>query len=273
MPVQRFDIPSGDGIVKLTGRSISKGKGQGTALLLSAPFSFLGGVDTKTSRLTVSSGREGEEIKGKVFAFQRGKGSTVGSYTIYDLKKYGNLPAAIINEKAETIVATGAVMAGVPMVDQIDLSLLKDGDDIVVDGNDGTVEVLNVKESSVITCVIRHKDEILLLKRSEKVSTNKLKWAGVSGYIESGDTPLETAYKEMSEEVKQNDPKLVQILPVISLRETDHVWRIHPFLFDTEQTDVEIDWEHTEYKWVRTNELDSYDLVPGFKKLVADLKL
>lgn len=257
----------------MSGRSISNGTGQGKAVVLQAPFSFLGGVDTASGELTVSSGRKGETIADKVFVFQRGKGSTVGSYTMMDLKKNGRMPAAIINEKAETIVATGAVMAGIPMVDGIDISLILDGDDIVVDGNEGTVDLLNVKESSVVTCVIRHGCKILILKRSDKVSTNKLKWAGVSGYIEKGETPLETAYKEMAEEVRQNDPKLVKIMPVMTIRSDEHIWHIHPFLFDTEQLDIVIDWEHTDFKWVGMDEIGSYDLVPGFKTLLSDLEL
>ncbi|MCE5296535.1 MAG: NUDIX domain-containing protein [Euryarchaeota archaeon] len=130
-----------------------------------------------------------------------------------------------------------------------------------------------MKESSVVTCVIRHGCKILILKRSDKVSTNKLKWAGVSGYIEKGETPLETAYKEMAEEVRQNDPKLVKIMPVMTIRSDEHIWHIHPFLFDTEQLDIVIDWEHTDFKWVGMDEIGSYDLVPGFKTLLSDLEL
>jgi predicted aconitase with swiveling domain len=42
-----------------------------------------------------------------VFAFPRGKGSTVGSYVLLEMKRQGTLPAAIINSMAEPIVATG----------------------------------------------------------------------------------------------------------------------------------------------------------------------
>ncbi len=92
-------------------------------------------MDPKTGLLTVASGREGERREPHPGVPARGKGSTVGSYTIMDLKKNGHLPAAIVNAQAETIVATGAVMAGVPMIDSIDLSLLRDGDRAVVIGD------------------------------------------------------------------------------------------------------------------------------------------
>ncbi|MCU0861842.1 MAG: DUF126 domain-containing protein, partial [Methanomassiliicoccales archaeon] len=123
----------------LQGRGISRGKGEGEVLLQDTAFSFLGGVEPRTGKLTSASPLQGQSLKGKVFAFPRGKGSTVGSYTMLQLRREGNLPAAIINHRAETIVATGAVMAGVPMVDSIDLSLLQTGDAVKVDGDSGAV--------------------------------------------------------------------------------------------------------------------------------------
>lgn len=255
----------------LEGRSISKGRGQGKALIINGPFSFLGGVDTRNGRLTVGSGREGENLKGRVFVFTRGKGSTVGSYTILDLKKHGNLPAAIINQEAETIVATGAVMAGLPMVDGIDIGLIEEGDEVEVDADAGKVTLIGMDETAVVTCILQHDDRFLILKRSDKVSTNKLKWAGISGYIEKGETPLETAYKEISEEVQVQDPKLLKILPVIRIRSEGKLWAIHPFHFESATDKIVLDWEHTESQWITMEQLQDFDVVNGLKNLLHDI--
>ncbi|MFA6035377.1 MAG: DUF126 domain-containing protein, partial [Candidatus Micrarchaeia archaeon] len=93
----------------LKGRAIAKGVGKGEALVSSAPISFLGGVDAKTG-VVVEKGHaiEGKCIAGKVLVFPQGKGSTVGSYVMYQLAKNGVAPAAIVNAKAEIIVAVGA---------------------------------------------------------------------------------------------------------------------------------------------------------------------
>jgi uncharacterized protein len=252
-------------------RAIMKGKGIGRIMLLNEPFSFLGGVDTKTGELTVASGRQGELIDGRVFVFPCGKGSTVGSYTIMDLKKHGHLPTAIINASAETIVATGAVMAGVPMIDKMDISLLRDGDRALVDGD--ILDMMDLDERKVVTCILRRKDKILLLKRSQKVGTNKGKWAGVSGFIERGERPEETALKEVAEETGITTARLEAMGAPLRVREGTNVWTIHPFLFEVGDEGVVLDWEHTECKWIALDGLPGYDVVPGFRMVLDALHL
>jgi predicted aconitase with swiveling domain len=60
---------------------------------------------------------------------------------VYALKKNGKAPAAIVNNEAETIIATGAIIADLPMVDKPsqDINSLKDGMIAEVDGNEGII--------------------------------------------------------------------------------------------------------------------------------------
>ncbi|MDD1747907.1 MAG: DUF126 domain-containing protein [Methanomassiliicoccales archaeon] len=257
----------------LNGRGISKGTGEGEVLLLERPFSFLGGVDPKTGRLSGTSGAEGSELTDKVFSFPCGKGSTVGSYTILQLRRERRLPAAIINQRAETIVATGAVMAKVPMVDGIDLALLRNGDQALVDGERGTVDLRGVKGHRVVTSLLMHQGRLLVLKRSDKVSTCQGKWAGVSGYIEPGEEPLQTAVKEIEEETTVTGAKLARSAATVTVRQGENIWAIHPFLFESPTDQITIDWEHTEYRWVQPSQMQGLDLVPGFQRVLADLGL
>lgn len=125
----------------MKGRSISAGKAKGMALVTSEPISFYGGVDANTGLITEKGHPlEGKNVKDTILVFPRGKGSTVGSYVIYGLVRNGVAPKAIVNEETETIVATGAILAGIPCVDGIDLSFLKSGDVVEVDADKGTVE-------------------------------------------------------------------------------------------------------------------------------------
>ncbi|HDS63485.1 MAG TPA: DUF126 domain-containing protein, partial [Methanofollis liminatans] len=73
--------------------------------------------------------------------FPYGKGSTVGSYVIYALARNGKAPAAIINGEAEPIIATGAIIAKIPMIDRLEAPLpaLKAGTEVTVDADAGTV--------------------------------------------------------------------------------------------------------------------------------------
>jgi len=124
----------------IRGRGIAKGRGEGLLLVSPAPLSFLSGVDPATG-IIVEKGHplQGRCIAGKVLAFPYGKGSTVGSYILYALSQSGHAPAAIINTEAESIIATGAIIGKIPMIDHIEISMdrLRNGVHVVVDGEAG----------------------------------------------------------------------------------------------------------------------------------------
>ena len=122
--------------MELKGRIISKGIGEGEALATAQPISFYGGVDPNTGEI-IEKGHElqGKNVKGKILVFPNGKGSTVGSYTLYRMKKNGMAPAGIINKECETIIAVGAIISEIPCVDKVDISEIKTGDSIrIADG-------------------------------------------------------------------------------------------------------------------------------------------
>jgi predicted aconitase with swiveling domain len=129
--------------MRLNGRKISTGSAAGEALVTSMGISFFGGVDPETGRV-VEKGHalEGQSVAGRVLVFPTGKGSTVGSYTLYRLKKAGLAPAAIVNAEAETITAVGCIISDIPCVDQIPIAQLQTGMQVIVNGESGSVEVL-----------------------------------------------------------------------------------------------------------------------------------
>ena len=121
--------------MRLEGRAIYEGRAEGVALVSPSPMSFYGGVDPDTG-VVVERGHEleGKSVKGRVLVFPHGKGSTVGSYVLYRLKKNGVAPCAIVNAKCETIVAVGAIISEIPCVDLVDIGRIRDGADVKVDG-------------------------------------------------------------------------------------------------------------------------------------------
>jgi predicted aconitase with swiveling domain len=129
--------------MKLKGRAIYKGRAEGEALVSSMGISFFGGVDPQNG-VVVERGHslEGCCIAGKVLVFPTGKGSTVGSYTLYRLKQSGLAPAAIVNAHCETITAVGCIIAEIPCVDQVPIQQIPAGSRVVVDADGAFVEVL-----------------------------------------------------------------------------------------------------------------------------------
>ncbi len=119
----------------LTGRVIKAGQAQGLALVSPEPIGFFGMIDAETG-IVIEQGHplEGETVAGRVLVFPNGKGSTVGSYSLYRLAKAGLAPAAIINAESEPIVAVGAIISDIPMVDQVDIEQIRSGDLVSVYG-------------------------------------------------------------------------------------------------------------------------------------------
>lgn len=131
----------------LKGRKVMRGKAEGEALVSSESVSFYGGVDPVTGCITEPGHCCcGENITGKIFVFPMGKGSTVGSYVIYRMKKLGTAPAAIINQETEAIIATGCVISDIPLIDKIEqdpLKVIKNGMYVKVNTDKGIIEIMN----------------------------------------------------------------------------------------------------------------------------------
>ena len=128
---------------KIKGRKISPGSASGEALVTSQGLSFYGGVDPETGIIVEKDHElEGQSITGKVLVFPRGKGSTVGSYVIYQLAKTGKGPAAIIKQESEAIVAVGCIISEIPAIDKIPIEKIKTGQKVRVNGTQGIVELL-----------------------------------------------------------------------------------------------------------------------------------
>ncbi|MFX0025571.1 MAG: DUF126 domain-containing protein [Candidatus Hermodarchaeota archaeon] len=129
--------------MKLKGRKIYKGIASGKVIITTDAISFYGGIDPD-SGVVVEVGHEleGQSISGRILVFPTGKGSTVGSYTMYQMKKNNTAPLAIINEKIDTIVAVGCIISEIPSVDMIDITTIKNEQEVIVNATEGTVEIL-----------------------------------------------------------------------------------------------------------------------------------
>ncbi len=131
--------------IMLRGRKVIGGLAEGEAVVTKEPVSFLGGVNPDKG-VVVERGHEleGQSITGKIFVFPHGKGSTAGPYIIYAMAKRKTAPMAMINVEAEPIIAVGAAMGNIPLVDRLDknpLEVIATGDHVRIDGDQGIVEI------------------------------------------------------------------------------------------------------------------------------------
>jgi len=238
----------------LEGRGISKGYVEGEVVKVENPVSFLGDVDPNTG---VVFNRK--SIKDSIFVFPGGRGSTVGSYVIYQLKKNGTAPKGMINTRSETIVATGAIISDIPLVDKIQIDLLKDGDKVEVDGEEGKINLKNVHRQPVVTSFLMNKGKVLLLKRGKNVGSYRGKWSAVSGYVET-ESLMDQALIEIEQETGLNTD-FVRKGDIVRVRYKNKIWDVNPFLFNV-KGDVDLNWENVEYKWVYPEEIKEMDTVP-----------
>jgi len=118
----------------LTGRVIKAGRAEGSALVSPEPIGFFGMIDAETG-VVIEKGHPlaGESVAGRVLIFPTGKGSTVGSYSLYRLAKANLAPVAIINAESEPIVAVGAIISDIPMLDQVDITQIRTGDHVRIE--------------------------------------------------------------------------------------------------------------------------------------------
>lgn len=134
-----------------------------------------------------------------------------------------------------------------------------------------------MRDVPVVTCFLLRRDQdgdrILVLRRSQRVGTYRGRWAGVSGYLEAP-TALQQAYREIEEEAGLSAEDVRLLAEGESLTVTDESidtrWTVHPSLFEVLRPQrFRLDWEHAEARWVRPEELDGMETVPGLVEALA----
>ena len=133
-----------------------------------------------------------------------------------------------------------------------------------------------MRSTRIVTSFIKSNDKFLILKRSNKVKTMKGLWAGISGIIENDEDPLTRAKIEIYEELGITEDKIKFLksaskMRVQSPQYANHEWEIFPFLFESENPTIKLNWENSEYKWVSIDEIKNYETVPSIEKVLLSL--
>ena len=133
-----------------------------------------------------------------------------------------------------------------------------------------------MRSTRIITAFIKNNNKILILKRSDKVRSMRGLWSGISGIIENNEIPINRAKIEIFEEVgikksKINLVKSIEKIKITSPQYENHEWEVFPFLFETKESEIKLNWENSEHKWINVNELKNYETVPSLDKILFDL--
>lgn len=136
----------------LQGKKVVTGKASGEAIVTREDISFNGGVDNMTGIVTEPGHElEGMNIAGKVLVFRTGKGSTGGSYKIYDMVSRKTAPVAFVQLKPESVTTIGAIIGNIPVVSSLDqdpTQVIQTGDFVEIDADAGSVRVTPRVEST-----------------------------------------------------------------------------------------------------------------------------
>jgi len=133
-----------------------------------------------------------------------------------------------------------------------------------------------MRSTKIVTSFIIKDNKFLLLKRSEKVKSMKGLWAGVSGIIEKNEEPLDRAKIEIFEElgIKEDEIQLLKAAEQMKIKSPqykNHEWQIFPFLFETKNSEIKLNWENSDFKWIEADELSNHETVPSLEKVLSNL--
>jgi translation initiation factor 2B subunit (eIF-2B alpha/beta/delta family) len=122
----------------------------------------------------------------------------------------------------------------------------------------------SLQEVEVVTCFLRNRGDVLLLKRSGQVGSYRGLWGAVSGHVEGRD-PDGTALREIAEETGlESAVHLVKRGERFSVDAWDlgKRWTVHPYLFDCESREARLDWESVSADWTAPTSILRRDCVP-----------
>jgi len=133
---------------------------------------------------------------------------------------------------------------------------------------DGRIDYTDADVAPVLSVFVFYNEKLLLLKRSDKVANYKGKWNVVVGFLDDTKPIREKALEELAEETKitESDIKSIHESPYFELpdKSINKTWLVQPVLvYLKKQPEIILDWEHTEYQWIKPEDLTNYDTVPG----------
>jgi uncharacterized protein len=119
----------------------------GTALVAKDNFSARYDLDRKAGTFSrPSHALAGQSYQGRILVLDQAKGGVATAWMLHEMTVRGVVPLALVFNRVNPILAQGAALAGMTMVDRFDgdvTDLIRTGDQLRIDPAEGTVEIVN----------------------------------------------------------------------------------------------------------------------------------
>lgn len=133
--------------------------------------------------------------------------------------------------------------------------------------DDGRIDYTKAPKAPVLICFVSYNNKILLLKRSNKVLVYRGMWSTVAGFIDELKPIREKILEELSEELKIG-PDIIKSIKIgdsyeIVDKKVKRIWiRVPVLVVLNKKSNIILDFEHTEYKWINPEEINLYKTPP-----------
>jgi len=114
--------------------------------------------------------------------------------------------------------------------------------------------------------IILKNGKVLIMKRSMKEDHAQVLWDIPGGKIDFGEDPIDCLNREVMEEsgIKIEIIKLLRVWSFLKDSKTQIIGIT--MLCKYKSGEVKISEEHTEFKWIKPEEIDNYDALDGVKE-------
>lgn len=119
--------------------------------------------------------------------------------------------------------------------------------------------------NSVVIVVVKGSNKILAVQRSKTDYWMPLHWSMPGGHISEGESPYRAAIRELKEETGLKANTLVQL----GLKYGKNGNKLYLFKCDDFENDVQLNFEHSDHKWITIDEIDDLNCTPRMKEFAA----
>lgn len=133
----------------------------------------------------------------------------------------------------------------------------------------GQTDYTHARWAPVITCVVMHGNNILLVKRSRRMRLYPGFWNAIGGFLDDNKSLKEKVEEELKEElgIKKHDILSMRFGEIFDAddRKYRKTFVIHPVIVRVRSKNITLDWEAEEYVWVTPREASKFRVVPSFR--------